>query len=73
MNNKIKDADTFLKVLEELEEEYNKQDKNGTIVIAGSNGVYIYKNIDDFLKVMAELEKQYDEKRRFKLCNLPKL
>lgn len=41
--------------------------------IAGSNGVYIYKNIDDFLKVMAELEKQYDEKRRFKLCNPQKL
>lgn len=30
--------------------------------IAGSNGVYIYKNIDDFLKVMAELEKQYNNK-----------
>lgn len=41
--------------------------------IAGSNGVYIYKNIDDFLKVMAELEKQYDEKRRFNLCNLQKI
>ena len=30
--------------------------------IAGSNGVYIYKNIDDFLNVMAELEKQYNNK-----------
>lgn len=29
--------------------------------IAGSNGVYIYKNIDDFLNVMEELEKQYNK------------
>lgn len=41
--------------------------------IAGSNGVYIYKNIDDFLKAMAELEKQYDEKGEFNLCNLQKI